>query len=110
VPRTATTADVFNAIAEGGRRDLLDALGDDEATVTELVDRVGMSQPTVSKHLGVLREVGVVSVRAAGKHRYYRIYGPALRPVHAWIARFEQTWNARLDRLDDLVVTLKEEA
>jgi DNA-binding transcriptional ArsR family regulator len=110
VPRTATTADAFNAIAEGGRRELLDALGTDEATVSELVARVRMSQPTVSKHLGVLREVGIVEVRAEGKHRYYRIYGPALRPIHEWVTRFEQTWNDRLDRLDDLVANMKEES
>ena len=108
VPRTATTADAFNAVAEGGRRHLLDALGDGEATVNELVGRLGMSQPQVSKHLGVLREVGIVRVRADGRHRYYRIYGPALQPIHAWIQRFEQTWNDRLDRLDDLVANLKE--
>jgi DNA-binding transcriptional ArsR family regulator len=110
VPRTATTADAFNAIAEQSRRDMLDALGDDEVTVNDLVARLGMSQPQVSKHLGVLREVGIVRVRAEGRHRYYRIYGPALRPIHAWVQRFEQTWNERLDRLDDLVTRMKEES
>jgi DNA-binding transcriptional ArsR family regulator len=109
VPRTATTADAFNAIAEGGRRDLLDALGEGEATVNDLVARVGMTQPQVSKHLGVLREVGIVRVRAEGRYRYYRIFGPALEPIHAWVQRFEQTWNERLDRLDDLVANLKED-
>lgn len=109
MPRTATTADAFNAIAESSRRDLLDALGSAEATVSDLVDRLGMSQPQVSKHLGVLREVGIVRVRADGRHRYYRIYGPALRPIHAWVARFEQTWNDRLDRLDEMVAELQTE-
>ena len=108
MPRTATTADAFNAIAEGGRRHLLDALADGEATVNDLAALCHMSQPQVSKHLGVLREVGIVRVRAEGRHRWYRIYGPALEPIHAWVQRFEQTWNDRLDRLDDLVANLKE--
>jgi DNA-binding transcriptional ArsR family regulator len=105
--RTPTTADPFNAVAEASRRDLLDALGDDEATVSELVDRLGLSQPQVSKHLGVLRAVGLVSVRVDGRHRWYRVNGPALKPVHDWVRAFERTWNARLDRLDDVVAELK---
>ena len=105
--RTPTTADVFNAVAEASRRDLLDALGDGEATVSELVDRLGLSQPQVSKHLGVLRAVGLVSVRVDGRHRWYRVNGPALKPVHDWVLTFERTWNTRLDRLDDLVAELK---
>ena len=103
VPRTATTEDAFNAIAEQGRRDLLDALANGESTVNDLVTRLGMTQPQVSKHLGVLREVGLVRVRVDGRHRWYRIYGPALKPVHAWVRRYERTWNRRLDRLEDLV-------
>jgi DNA-binding transcriptional ArsR family regulator len=105
--RTPTTADAFNAVAEVSRRDLLDALGDEEATVSELVDRLGLSQPQVSKHLGVLRAVGLVSVRVDGRHRWYRVNGPALKPVHDWVRAFERTWNARLDRLDDVVAELK---
>ena len=105
--RTPTTADVFNAVAEASRRDLLDALGDGEATVGELVDRLGLSQPQVSKHLAVLRAVGVVSVRADGKRRWYRINGQALKPVHDWVRTFERTWNARLDRLDDVLAELQ---
>ena len=66
-----------------------------------------MRQPQVSKHLGVLREVGLVRVRAEGRHRWYRIYGPALRPIHEWVRRYEQTWNDSLDRLDDLVAELQ---
>ena len=106
--RSPTTADVFNAVAEASRRDLLDALGDGEATVNELVDRLGLSQPQVSKHLGVLRQVGLVSVRVDGRHRWYRVNGPALKPVHDWVRTFERTWNARLDRLDDLLAELKQ--
>jgi DNA-binding transcriptional ArsR family regulator len=105
--RTPTTADVFNAVAEAGRRALLDAIGDGEATVNELVDRVGLRQPQVSKHLGVLRAVGLVEVRVDGRHRRYRVNGPALKPVHDWVRGFERTWNARLDRLDDVIAELK---
>jgi len=109
VARTPTTADVFNAVADERRRDLLDAMGDGEATVGELVERLGLSQPQVSKHLGVLRAVGVVAVRADGRRRWYRVDGPALRPVHDWVRSFERTWNERLDRLDDLLVELQAE-
>src|SRR5918999_1984058 len=105
--RTATTTDAFNAVAEASRRRLLDALGSGEATVGELVDRLGMTQPQVSKHLGVLRAVGLVSVRAGGRNRWYRVNGPALQPIHDWVRTFERTWNARLDRLDDLLAELQ---
>jgi DNA-binding transcriptional ArsR family regulator len=105
--RTATTTDAFNAVAEAGRRQLLDALGSGEATVGELVDRTGMTQPQVSKHLGVLRTVGLVLVRVDGRHRWYRVNGPALRPIHDWVRTFERTWNERLDRLDDLLAELQ---
>ena len=104
--RTATTTDAFNAVAEASRRELLDALGAGEATVGELVDRLGLSQPQVSKHLGVLRAVGLVLVRVDGRRHWYRVNGPALRPVHDWVRSFERTWNARLDRLDDVVAEL----
>ena len=100
--RMATTTDAFNAVADASRRELLDALGDGEATVGDLVDRLGLSQPQVSKHLAVLRDVGLVIVRVDGQHRWYRVNGPALKPIHDWVRNFERTWNARLDRLDDL--------
>ena len=105
--RTPTTTDAFNAVAEASRRDLLDAIGAGEVTVSELVDRVGLSQPQVSKHLAVLRAVGLVLVRVDGRHRWYRVNGPVLQPIHDWVRRFERTWNARLDRLDDLLVELQ---
>jgi DNA-binding transcriptional ArsR family regulator len=105
--RTATTTDAFNAVAEASRRRLLDALGDGEATVGELVDRLGMTQPQVSKHLGVLRAVGLVVVRAEGRLRRYRVNGPALKPIHDWVRTFERSWNTRLDRLDDLLAELQ---
>jgi len=106
VARSATTTDAFNAVAEASRRDLLDAIGDGEVTVGELVTRLGLSQPTVSKHLGVLRAVGLVLVRVDGRHRWYRVNGDALKPIHDWARRFERTWNRRLDRLDDLLAEL----
>jgi DNA-binding transcriptional ArsR family regulator len=105
--RASTTTDAFNAVAEASRRQLLEAIGDGEVTVGELVDRMGISQPQVSKHLGVLRAVGLVSVRTDGRHRWYRVNGPALKPIHDWVRSFERTWNARLDRLDDLLAELK---
>lgn len=105
--RTATTADAFNAVAEASRRDLLDAIGAGEVTVGELVDRLGLSQPQVSKHLGVLRAVGLVLVRTDGRRRWYRVNGPELKPIHDWVRTFERTWNVRLDRLDDLLAELK---
>jgi DNA-binding transcriptional ArsR family regulator len=105
--RTPTTTDAFNAVAEGNRRALLDALLIDEATVGDLVDRLGLSQPQVSKHLAVLRTVGLVSVRADGRRRWYWVNGPALQPVYEWVRGFESTWNARLDRLDDVLVQLQ---
>ena len=105
--RTPTTTDAFNAVAESSRRDLLDAMGDGEATVGELVDRLGLSQPQVSKHLGVLRAVGLVLVRVDGRRRWYRVNGPALKPIHDWVRPFARTWNIRLDRLDDLLAELQ---
>jgi DNA-binding transcriptional ArsR family regulator len=93
---TPTTTDAFNAVADVSRRQLLDALGTGEATVGELVDRLGLTQPQVSKHLAVLRAVGLVSVRADGRHRWYRVNGPALQPIHDWVRTFERTWNTRL--------------
>ena len=107
VARTPTTTDAFNAVAEVSRRALLDALGTGEATVGDLVDRLGLSQPQVSKHLAVLRAVGLVSVRVDGRRRWYRVNGPALQPVYEWVRSFESTWNTRLDRLDDVLVELQ---
>lgn len=107
--RSPTTTDAFNAVADASRRRLLDALGTGEATVGELVDRLGLSQPQVSKHLGVLRAVDLVQVRVDGRRRWYRVNGPALKPVHDWVRGFERTWNTRLDRLDDLLDELDQQ-
>ena len=105
--RTPTTTDAFNAVAEASRRNLLSAIGTGEVTVSDLVQRLGLTQPQVSKHLGVLRAVDLVRVRNDGRHRWYRVNGPALKPIHDWVRSFERTWNARLDRLDDVLADLK---
>jgi DNA-binding transcriptional ArsR family regulator len=105
--RAATTTDAFNAIAEAGRRDIHMVLAEGEAAVSDIVERVHMAQPQVSKHLGVLRAVDLVRSRTAGRQRLYRINGAALNPVHDWIRAFEAHWNQRLDRLDDLLTELQ---
>jgi DNA-binding transcriptional ArsR family regulator len=104
--RAATTTDPFSAIAEAGRRHILDAIGIGEVTVNELVGRHGMTQPRVSKHLAVLRAVGLVQVRKDGRHRRYRVDGAAMQTIADWVRTFERIWNRRLDRLDDLLVEI----
>ncbi|WP_341684445.1 metalloregulator ArsR/SmtB family transcription factor [Nocardia farcinica] len=98
--RAATTTDVFNAVAEPRRREILDVLLDGERPVNDLVRMLGVPQPQVSKHLRVLREVGVVHVRDDGRQRMYRLNGRALAPIHEWVRRYERTWSERFDRLD----------
>jgi DNA-binding transcriptional ArsR family regulator len=100
MPRAATTTDVFNAIAEPKRREIIDALiGSRPQAVGELVLRLGISQPAVSKHLGVLRKVGIVSVSKQGQQRLYRLNPQELKPVHDWVKAYEQFWTAQLDRI-----------
>ncbi|WP_347178684.1 ArsR/SmtB family transcription factor [Streptomyces iconiensis] len=98
--RTATTADAFNAIAEVRRREILDALAEGERSVGELTRLLGIAQPQVSKHLRVLREVGVVDVREHGRQRLYHLNGQALKPIHDWISAYESFWSERFDALD----------
>jgi DNA-binding transcriptional ArsR family regulator len=107
--RAPTTTDPFSALGEPSRRDVLNALGSGEATVGELVEQLHLSQPQVSKHLGVLRAVDLVAVRVDGRHHWYHVNGPALKPIHDWVRAFERTWDTRLDRLDDLLVELKDQ-
>ena len=107
--RAATTTDAFNAVAETSRRDLLDALADGEASVNQLVERLQLPQPQVSKHLAVLRAVDLVRYRTVGRHRLYRVNAAALQPIHEWVSAFERLWNQRLDRLDDLLVELQQQ-
>src|SRR5580704_1969059 len=100
VARSSTTSDVFNAIAEAHRREILDTLIPGEKAVGAIVNDLSMPQPQVSKHLRVLSEVGLVSCRAQGRRRLYRLEPARLRPMHEWLTRYEQVWNDRLDRMD----------
>src|SRR5205809_2614706 len=109
VARSSTTADVFNAIGEGRRRDILDALIVGEKAVGTIVNDLSMSQPQVSKHLRVLSEVGLVSSRTEGRRRVYRLEPARLQPFHDWLAKYEQAWNDRLDRLDDYLKELQQQ-
>jgi DNA-binding transcriptional ArsR family regulator len=107
--RAATTTDAFNAVAEPRRRQILDLLADGELPVNDLVDRLGIAQPQVSKHLRVLSEVGAVDVRDQGRQRLYRLKGEALKPIHDWVKSYERTWSERFDGLDVVLEQLKEE-
>jgi DNA-binding transcriptional ArsR family regulator len=107
VARASTTSDVFNAIAEAHRREILDALITGEKAVEAIVNDLSMSQPQVSKHLRVLSEVGLVKCRAEGRHRLYRLEPAHLRPLHDWVAKYEQAMNDRLDRMDDYLKELQ---
>ncbi len=108
VARAATTSDVFNAIAEPQRREILVLLRAGERPVTELARELGMSQPGASKHLRVLREVGLVQHRKAGRQRVYGLDARGLRPVHEWTGGFEGFWNESLARLDEYVRGLEQ--
>jgi DNA-binding transcriptional ArsR family regulator len=105
--RASTTSDVFNAVADVHRREILDALITGEKPVGTIVRDLSMSQPQVSKHLRVLSEVGLVSCRAEGRRRLYRLEPARLRPMHEWLTRYEQAWNDRLDRMDDYLQELQ---
>lgn len=105
--RAATTSDVFNAIADVHRREILDVLIGGEQPVGAIVDDLSIPQPQVSKHLRVLSEVGLVRCRAEGRRRLYRLEPACLRPFHDWLTKYEQVWNARLDRLDDYLQELQ---
>src|SRR5918994_2934523 len=106
--RAATTTDAFNAVAEPRRRQIVDVLAGGERPVNDLVRVVGLAQPQVSKHLRVLREVGVVDVRNAGRQRLYRLNGRALKPIHDWVKAYEQSWSERFDQLDVVLEDLKQ--
>jgi DNA-binding transcriptional ArsR family regulator len=109
VARSSTTSDVFNAIAEKHRREILDTLNTGEKAVGAIVNDLSMSQPQVSKHLRVLSEVGLVRCRAEGRRRLYRLEPARLRPLHEWLAKYERAWNDRLDRLDDYLKELQQQ-
>jgi DNA-binding transcriptional ArsR family regulator len=107
--RAATTTDAFNAVAEPRRREIVDLLAGGERAVGDLVSELGLAQPQVSKHLRVLREVGVVEVREDGRQRLYRLNGHALKPIHDWVKGYERLWSDRYELLDDVLQDLKKE-
>jgi DNA-binding transcriptional ArsR family regulator len=109
VARAAGTADAFNAVAEPRRRQILDVLAGGERPVNDLVAALDLAQPQVSKHLRVLRQVGLVDVRDEGRRRIYRLNGRSLKPIHDWVKTYERSWEERFDRLDVVLEELKEE-
>ena len=108
VARSSTTSDVFNAVAEEHRREILDALITGEKAVGAIVNDLSLSQPQVSKHLRVLSEVGLVSCRAEGRRRLYRLEPARLQPFHEWLGKYERALSERLDRMDDYLRGLQE--
>ena len=109
VARASTTSDVFNAVADMHRREILDALITGEKAVGTIVNDLSMSQPQVSKHLRVLSEVGLVKCRAEGRHRLYRLEPARLRPLQEWLTKYERALNDRLDRMDDYLKELQQQ-
>ena len=107
--RAATTTDAFNAVAEPRRRQILDLLALGERPVNDLVQLLRLAQPQVSKHLRVLREVDLVHVRDEGRQRMYRLNAEPLKPIHDWLAKYEQSWNKRFDLMDTVIKELKAE-
>lgn len=108
--RTPTTADVFNAVGDTNRRGIIEVLAEGEATVSDVVDRLGLGQPQVSKHLKVLRDVGLVHCRTQGRSRHYRLNAPAFEPLESWVSLLTRTVNEHYDRLDDYLDTLRSTA
>jgi len=107
VARAATTSDVFNAIAEPQRRRILTVLKDREQTVGAISEGLGLAQPATSKHLKVLKEVGLVDVDTRGRHRFYRLDARGLREVHEWTGGFERFWGEAFDRLESYAQELQ---
>ena len=101
--RTPTTHDPFNAVAEPKRRQVLEAMGAKELSVNEIVELLGWKQPTVSKHLGVLKQVGLVSERRVGRQRMYRVNAERLKPIYDWVTPFERYWSESFERLDEVL-------
>jgi len=101
MPRAATTSDAFNAVAEPCRREILNYLALQERPVGDIVASLGLAQPSVSKHLRVLRDVGLVRVRRNGRQMLYRINAEAIRPLHEWTRTFERFWRHQLTRVKE---------
>jgi len=106
--RAATTADAFNAVAEPRRRQILDVLAGGERPVNDLAAVLGVAQPVVSKHLRVLREVGLVERRDVGRQRIYSLESHGLKTIHDWVKTYEQSWSRRFDRMDEVLDVMKE--
>lgn len=106
--RASTTADAFNAVAEPRRRQILDVLAGGERPVNDIVALLGLAQPRVSRHLRVLRTVGLVEVRDEGRQRMYQLNAEALKPIHDWVKDYERSWSQRFDRLDVVLEALKQ--
>ncbi len=106
--RAATTTDAFNAVAEPRRRQILDALAGGERPVNDLAALLGLAQPLVSKHLRVLRAVGLVEVRGEGRQRLYRLNARPLKPIHDWVQTYQDLWTERFSRLDAVLTELKD--
>jgi len=105
--RRPTTHDAFNAVAEPRRRQVLEVLGASELSVNEIVKKLGWTQPMVSKHLGVLKQVGLVSERRVGRQRLYRVNPRQLKPVYDWVAPFQRYWSESFDRLDEVLQEIR---
>ena len=101
MPRATTTSDAFNAVAEPRRRDILDYLAPRERAVGDIVVALGLAQPSVSKHLRVLRDVGLVETRRDGRQIFYRTNAEGIRPLHEWTSRFERYWRNQLARIKE---------
>jgi len=106
--RTPTTHDPFNAVAELKRRQILEAMGAKELSVTEIIELLGWPQPTVSKHLGVLKQVGLVHEHREGRQRLYRVNMEKLKLIHEWVTSFERYWSESFDRLDEVLQVIQE--
>ena len=109
VARSSTTSDVFNAIGDAHRRDILDTLIGGEKAVGAIVNDLSLSQPQVCKHLRVLSEVELVSCRAEGRRRLYSLEPERLEPFHDWLAKYEQAWNERMNRMDAYLKELQQQ-
>lgn len=105
--RIPTTHDPFNAVAEPKRRQILEVLGDRELSVNEIIDLLGWPQPMVSKHLGVLKKVGLVHERRQGRQRLYRVNMEKLKPIYEWVTPFERYWSEKYDRLDEVLADIQ---
>lgn len=105
--RAATTSDAFNAVAEPLRRQILDLLTQGERSVNDIALSLRIAQPQASKHLRVLREVGLVSVRGEGQQRLYKLHSEGLKPIHDWVKTYERFWSESFDRLADYLEKLQ---